>query len=134
METLWDVIKEFYKQHYNIPPEIIDYIAVNPILMKCASGYGNKRIGCAIDEPIDYIKEIIEKYYGFTGWTIDLDVNPLALYNRTVKNYGDFVYFEQEIKMVSVFMTDTNIKLAWNICRKYYLIKKEVEKYYGEIA
>jgi hypothetical protein len=127
MNNLWDCIKKFYELKFNIPSRIIDYIAVQSILKKCTSGYSNRRISYAINEPIDYVKEVIEEYFGFSGWMTDLDVNPLALYNRTK---GEFIPFDQEVRMVSSLMNYTNIEISFKICRKYYMIEREILKYY----
>lgn len=127
METLWDYIKELYKEKYNIPPEVIDYVSVQPILKRCVTGYGNKSICYAVRENIDYVSQVIFQYLSFPGWTDDLDLNPLAIYNRYNGNYE---YFKQEIQMFSPYFKEEIVKYAFDMCKKYKEIEKEIKEIY----
>lgn len=127
--TLWDLIKHFYKEKFNINPDVIEYISVNEILKKCVTGYSNDRIANSVNEPVEYVKDVIKDFFGFSGWEIDLDANPFAIYNRS---RGDFNRYKEEISMVSSIFNDYIIKLSYNICKKYDYIKKIIKDYNNE--
>ncbi len=127
MDNLWSLLKHFYNVKFNIPNRVVDYIAVQDILKKSISGYGNSRIAYSIGETIIYIKEVLNEFLDFGGWTLDLDVNPLAIYNRS---NNSFINFRQEILMLTALMSDPDIYVSFYLCKKYKKIESEIKKYY----
>lgn len=128
-KTAWDMICALYWEEFSIPPRIIDLVAVKPILMKCVSGYGNKRIALSTDDDTQYIANTLEEFLGFGGWSKDLDFNPLALYNRAEKNFDGYA---NEVRMVSTVTDDEVLELSFELCRRYYGIDKEIRKFYDD--
>lgn len=131
METiepnLWEVVKLFYKQNFDIPEIVIDYIAVEPILIKSLSGYSNTRIAQSMQDSVDYISGILSDFLRFDGWNEDLDFNPLAFYN---KSKGNLNLYREEILQNSVVSNVRMIDKTFYLCRNYYNeIKKEINKY-----
>jgi hypothetical protein len=128
--NLWDVIKLFYKQNFNIPERVIDYISVKPILIKSLSGYSNHRIALSLNEDIEYIVNILYEFLKFDGWDEDLEFNPIATFNK-IK--GNLENYRQEVLQNSSI---TNIRLidkTFYLCERYYKrIEREIQKYYGE--
>jgi hypothetical protein len=128
METYWDVIKAFYQQKFNIPPQYIDYIACEKLLLDCVSGYGNKTISRRHKLPIDYVKDVIIDFLGFPGFDIDLDISPIALYNLSNKN---LLHFQQNVVNHSAYLEYEDAKFLFKICRKFDKLRSwatEVEK------
>jgi hypothetical protein len=126
METLWDFIKYLYKKHFNIPGDVIEYYSLEPILKRSITGYSNTRLAYSYNITSQDIKNILNKYMGFDGWNNDLDVNPLAIYNRYCGNY---LLFTQEIKMVSTLMDDFSIDLSFVLCKRFVAIQRMIEAY-----
>ncbi len=128
MDNLWSLLKHYYSVKFNIPTRVVDFIAIQDITKKSISGYSNSRIAYSVGETIIYIKEVLEEFLDFGGWTLDLDVNPLAIYNRSNDN---FINFRQEILMLTSLMSDIDINVSFSLCRKYKKIESEINKYYG---
>ena len=127
METLWDYIKDIYSRKFNIPPLITDFIAVERIVYKSASGYSNRRISFAINESMEYIRQVLEDFIGFSGWDNDLDFNPLALYNRNKDNYDEYM---REVSMISSITSDFYTSLTYKVCERYTKMKERIKEYY----
>jgi hypothetical protein len=124
--TLWDIIKKFYKEELGIPDYIVECISLLDVIKRCISGYSNYRISQFKGSSINYIKEALSNTIAFEGWDQDLDFNPLALYNRSEMNYARY---KEEVNMVSVITSEVVIKLSFNLCELYYRIIEEIEKY-----
>lgn len=126
--NLWQVIKLHYKYQFDIPLHVVDYIAVRPILIKSLSGYSNTRIAIYTQESIEYISDILFRYLGFSGWSLDLDFNPIANYNK-VK--GNFILYKQEISMISSISNVRLINKTYFLCKIFYdKIQGDIDKYY----
>jgi hypothetical protein len=125
--NVWELIQKLYQKKHGIPPEVLDLIAVKPILMKCASGYSVARIAAATGNPVKYVIEVLNDYFNFPGWDDDLDFNPLAIYNRC---NGDFFRYDLEVQMASPIAKGSVIGMTFALCRGYCEYKKEIEKYY----
>ena len=127
VSNLWEVIKLFYKQNFDIPGRVIDYIAVEPILIKSLSGYSNYRIAISIRDDIEYVNGIILSFLKFDGWNEDLDYNPLATYNKVS---GNLNHFREEVLQNSVVSNIKMIDKTFYLCRDYYNnIRNEINKY-----
>lgn len=127
IETTWDLIKLIYWKKFGIPPMVVDFIAVQDVLRKCVSGYGNRTICFATDEPINYVRDTLIYFLGFAGWDDDLDINPLAVYNACDNS---FEKYKQDIVITSALLTDFQIELSFKVCERYKTILKEIKKYY----
>lgn len=126
--TYWDVIKNYYKIMFNIPPLYIEYIACYPILIDCVTGYSNSSIARRHKLPETYVRDVIIDFLGFLGWEEDLDVNPYAIYKKTNRN---FEFFNQELLINSAYLTQEDIKFIFKICNQFHKLKSwadEVEK------
>jgi hypothetical protein len=62
----------------------------------------------------------------FPGWEKDLDISPIFLYNKHRK----FEDFESNVKIVSVLMSDEEIKISYRVCKIFEELKKEIDSYY----
>lgn len=125
--NLWEIIKLHYKYQFNISPDIVDYISVRPLLIKCLSGYSNYRIAFYTKESIKYISDILFKFLDFNGWNMDLDFNPIAYYNK-VK--GNLINFREEILMASSTADIKLIDKSFYLCKYFYnKIEKRIKEY-----
>jgi hypothetical protein len=88
---MWDQIKQIYKEKFNVDPEIVELLAVMDILNACVTGLSNKSIAECFDLDEKYIMETLQKYLNFPGWCLDLDKNPLRVYNILDGNYYAFL-------------------------------------------
>lgn len=129
MSDVWELILEFYEKELKIPRKITDYLSVSDILKNCAMGLSNSRIAKSNElDDIEYITITVNYYLGFPGWKRDLDFSPLAIYNRS---RGSFLIYEQEITMISTESFNGDIRISFDICKRYSEIKEEIDKYYG---
>jgi hypothetical protein len=127
MTDTWKEILKFYEKELDIPRNVTEFLAVLEILKGCAMGLSNNRIAKGYDD-VDYVAITLINYFNFPGWEYDLDFSPLAIYKR---NNGNYLAYEQEITMISNEDFNGNIKISYNICKKYIKVKEEIDKYYG---
>jgi len=126
--NLWNAIQLIYKEKFSIDSNVIDYIAVRPILIKCLSGYGNNRISRSEKEDIGYIRSVLLEHLNFFGWDRDLDFNPIALYNRCS---GNLNYFRQDAQMYSSLDNIRLIDKSFYLCKHFYeIIEPVIREYY----
>jgi hypothetical protein len=125
--TTWDLIKEIYEKNFNVEGTVIDYIAINDILLQCVSGLSNKKISFSTDVDLQYVEATLFTYLGFSGWKQDLDLSPWYVYQSV---YGSRFAFEKKINDLTKLVNDDIIDLAYRICSIYDSIKKEIEKFY----
>jgi hypothetical protein len=125
----WEYVKNFYVQHLHFPPRVVDYIAVDQILKYCVEGISVKSIAGYTESDEEYIAQVLVEFLEFLGWSEDLDVNPLAIYERL---NGDYKEFRTEIELLTPLMPSVKINKSYGLVRKYLRIRKEVDKYYGD--
>jgi len=126
--TLWDYIKSIYVNEHNIPEPVVDMIAAEPILRHCVTGYSINKVVRYTLMQRDYVKAILNEYFEFDGWNVDLDFSPIAFYRRS---FGNITRFEQEINMISSVKNNL-IAFLFFICKRYEDIIEEIEKYHGQ--
>lgn len=127
---IWEFTKDFYEKELGIPKEIVEYIAIIDVVSLVASGHSIKTISNTIEGMNeDYIKAICKKFLSFDGWEQDLDVNIYFVYKNTGKV---FMNFSVQIDNVSPFFTNTVICQAFEVCKKFDFMKKEIGKHYGK--
>lgn len=123
-KTMWDYIKYLYKKYYNIPPQVVDKMACEYILELCANGNSNKKIANLLEEDEDYIKEIIQQYFHFEGWKLDLDINPYDVYNSMGKDFNMYI---KSVSTISGIMNLAEVRKSFNICATLDKIRKEIK-------
>ncbi len=125
--TLWDIVKRYYKETYNIPPEYIEFIACYPVLLDCVTGYSVNSISRRTKFDKAYIEEILFQFFKFYGWDVDLEISPIAIFRKTA---GNFLLYEQEVISFS-HLRKEEILQSFRICKifeKLYNWSKEIEK------
>ena len=126
-ENTWDLIKKIYKDNFGIDGNIVDYVAVNDILLQCVSGISNEKICYKLDvEPL-YLTKVLFNFLGFRGWARDLDISPWHIYNRSA---GSKLVFEKKIGDLTNLLNDDIIEFAFRVCAIYASIRKDMESFY----
>lgn len=123
----WNGIKQFYEDHFDIPQRVLDYVAVQRILLLCASGMSNKSISKQLDMTEHYIEDVLNEFIDFGGWDEDLDLNPWFIYKQDIHNQSAF---ETKIRVLTDLIKNDIIVQAYYVCSKYNYIRKQVEEYY----
>ena len=113
-ENLWEFIQSLYKRYFNIPPSVVDLMAIEGIIKLVANGYSNKHVAKDLELEIEYIEEVIKEYLKFPGWIEDLDIIPYQIYSSLG---GDYHEYNSMMRIVSDFNKD-KINLTFNICRE----------------
>jgi hypothetical protein len=122
-----------YKERWGIDELIVELMAVEGILEKCASGLSNRTINEYYDysNSDPYILDAINEHFCFDGWGQDLDINPLMVYNRCNQSFHKF---EAEVTVLSHMLSSDELRTAYRICVWLENIKKEIEDATGDIT
>jgi hypothetical protein len=123
----WNLFTEYVNKEFGVSCELLNYIAVEEILLCCATGLSNKTISNICNCKEKYIIEVLNEFFNFDGWEEDLDVNILHLYESSGKLIDSY---EILIKMISSVYESIDIKKSYDICKKYEEIIKRINKYY----
>ena len=123
----WDLIKKIYKKNFDISGSLVDYVAINDILLQCVSGLANEKISFSTDLDLEYVEATLYSYLGFSGWDCDLDLSPWYVYQSVS---GNKFAFEKKINDLTKLLKDDIIDLAYRVCSIYESIQKEIEKFY----
>lgn len=129
MNNRWELIQSALSANSGVSKAVLDYIAVDPILKLCVGGRSNQSIAGYLGFEIKYVKESIQEFLEFDGWENDLDINPWYAYQKSPHNQASFTY---TIQVLTGLVSYDTIVIAYSICSKYDLIRKEIEKYYEE--
>ncbi len=126
MTKTWEMIQTMYKKLHGIPPRVVDYMAVEPIVKLCADGRSNSFISRKLNLDISYVSFTLKEFLRFPGWEEDLDISPLSVYNLS---YRDFIVYKTNMRSLSSTIDKNTINKSFNICRSYHTIRKEIEEY-----
>jgi len=126
MDNMWEFIQYLYKKYYNIPPRVVDYMAIYDIIEMCARGLSVRSISKRTKLPQKYIKPTIQEFLDFDGWKEDLD---LDMYQRYKSLDGDYGMFVSTIRTTSAVSSGKEINTAYRICGKVEIIRKEIKKW-----
>lgn len=81
MSEVWENVKRFYKEKFDIEPEIVDLYCDYSVLLMCATGASNQSIANFLGMERKEVAAIVNKYFDiFYGWGEDLSTNPLKMY------------------------------------------------------
>jgi hypothetical protein len=122
---LWQYIIAIYKERLGIPEDIVELLSVINILEQSVEGLSNKVIAECTGTSLEYIKETLEQFLSFSGWSVDLDFSPIKVYNRT-NGFNEYI---NEIILVSPLSLPLDVSLSYEICKKYIEMENKIEKY-----
>lgn len=124
-----EILKQIYKEKFNIDEVLVDLMADRDILHLTASGSSNISISKFLDIDIEDIKSVNKDFYGFDGWETDLDLNPIGIYNNMVKMQTySYEIFYHEISTISPYFDEDTIQKMYEICSKFHTIDKLLEE------
>ena len=124
----WKSFIEYINSTLGIPITILNYITVSDILLGCVTGLSNSTISKKYNCSDEYIVGVLNEFLDFKGWTNDLDINIYFMYNNADKNLNAFRLL---VTTITPLINDKEINISYNICKKYDIIIKEVNKFYG---
>lgn len=122
----WQDIRKWISISSAVPEIVIDYISVSNILKLCVHGLSNDKIAYFNDTTEEYVESILFRYFGFTGWFFDLDLNPWRIYQSVLGNYE---LYEMKIWSLTNLINCDIIRLSYKLCKKYEQIREEIENY-----
>lgn len=82
LNDVWEEVKKFYKDKFNIEPDLVNLMSNLEILVLCVNGFSNSSISefLGIDEQI--VSSAIKEYFNFDGFLEDLEFSPLYRYRK----------------------------------------------------
>ncbi len=127
----WETIQKLYQSKFGTAPEVIDFIAVKDVLRLCCYGFTPQ--GIAVDLHMDesYVVSILEDYYGFSGWTNDLQADLYSIY-RSIESFEDFENYLINFSAPIVYTrlkAVGDIRFAYNMCETYEKLQELLEDY-----
>jgi hypothetical protein len=125
----WEEVQQIYKEKFNIPPRILDYVACEEILSLCCKGLTNEDIAFWVNTDTEYVSFVIKEFLGFDGFEHNLDLSPLVIYNNCNGNRNCFV---GNIKLITSLLSKKEIYDAYYICKKFLEIENQIKIYYDE--
>lgn len=127
---VWDYVAKLYERNFGVSRKTLDLVAVDPILKMCVEGYSNRRIANSLfRSDVKYVEKSLVEFMDFYGWDYDMDISPWAVYNRSNDDYNNFY---QEMITSSPYVSDSNIKISFYLCRRYKTIRKEIKERYED--
>ena len=88
----WEIFKEqFKKTNKGVNPDILDYIAVEDILLSHLSGYSLDRILEIYQLSKEYVIIVLEEFIKVSPREYALDFNPYNIYKNQAVNEKTFV-------------------------------------------
>lgn len=124
MKNYWEMLK----QRGVIPPDVMDYIAVEHILNFIVSGVDNEFISIIAEVDLKYVIEVSNEFLGFNGFSYPLDFQPITAYNSTV-NKKEFVKYIDGLELDYGSYTSDVI---YEVCKRYAEIERRIEEYYAK--
>lgn len=128
MEPL-EILKQLYKEKFDIDEALVDLMADRDILHLTASGSSSISISRFLNIDLDEVKKVNKDFYGFNGWDIDLDLNPFSIFSTLAKiKVYDYITFQQEILLLSPYFKEGEVEKLYEVCIKFYTIEKLLEE------
>jgi len=123
MRNVWEEIKRLISDTTGISVGMVDLLAVKEILFQCVSGLSVSHIANYVDQDEKYVREVLEDFLGFGGWTFDLDFSPISCYNRS-NNMEEFM---ESVKSFSPLTTKFVAIMAYEQCERYKELERKLE-------
>jgi len=120
----WKVFKErFVEVNEGVNPDVLDYIAVEDILLSHLSGYSLDRILEIYQLSKEYVIIVLEEFIKVSPRENALDFNPYNIYKNTAINKQKF------INLVRKKSTEDALKL-YDACTVLEKISEEIDDFY----
>jgi len=131
----WDSLLTFYKEKLNVPEYIVFLLSDYNILTMCCTGFSNELISEFLDVDESSVKGVLVEHFDFNGWKLNLDKNPLLVYNNTITEIEDNFSTEFMDKFYSNLKENNfsgdELEIAYNICNILARIERNINEYYS---
>lgn len=125
MEDNWRTIRAVHSSITGIPPHVVDYIAVEDILVNFVQGLSTTSIADLYEMDMSYIEEVLKDYLFCTGWVQDLKFNPLKVFKES---FAESEIFNNKIISYNIkYGYDIPPFSLFNVCKLYIKIKEQIE-------
>lgn len=124
--TYWDFLRDTYAEATGLPTYVVEYLSVLPIIQYAVMGLSTKWIAKRMKVPYDYVESVLIEFLEFTGWDINLEFSPIAIFYQCEKDRDMF------IARIEGTYTNVNkgiIYIAFNIANVYDKIKGVLKGY-----
>lgn len=105
--------------------DLIDFVLNYDILRSAVAGISNSKIATIFDVSETHVKELLERFLGFDGYSRDLDLDIYNLYKRF---NGDFTALATEATLMSSVITADDLKVAFDVCEKFDQLERRLLK------
>lgn len=124
--TYWDFLRDTYAEATGLPTYVVEYLSVLPIIQYAVMGLSTKWIAKRMKVPYDYVESVLIEFLEFTGWDINLEFSPIAIFYQCEK--------DRDIFIARIEGTYTNVNkgiiyIAFNIANVYDKIKGVLKGY-----
>ena len=132
MSNEWELIRAIHSYKTNVPPHVVDLIAVKELLRLYAEGTCVTDISLLLSLDVEYVRAVLQDYYSvvFVDWSATLEFNPYKFYKESS---GDLDLYIEKVCLFAdfVILTEADIIYTWLVCKEYEIYKKEIEEYEG---
>ena len=123
----WKDIVEFYKTKFGFNEQEVNFIADQDILRACMSGLSIISIANSFKMNDEDVSATIEAYFGFMGFSRDLDINPFMVYNMFRDKGYSKKSFNREIRFLSKELRNSKVDI-YSCCEKFRRLEEETNK------
>ena len=123
---LWNQIRNFYKDTFNIKGKYVDMMSHREELVLCATGLSVSKISELLSIDLVDVKRTIMKYYFFTGWGTTFSVNPLHIYNKMKKSSNAYELFYSKVLSLDSKITSKEITTVFRVCKLFTELDAEL--------
>lgn len=123
----WKVFKEkFIETHKNVPPYILDYIAVEDILLSHLKGYSIEKICEIYQLSEEYVTIVIGDYLRVSPRRVALNFSPYSIYKNEKIDKNKFLNF------VKNKLPEEEGEALYDACMLFELVEEQIEEFYKE--
>lgn len=121
----WKIFKEeFFKDHEELNPNILDYIAVEDILLEHLEGSSLEKICEKLELTSQYITSVLKEFLNVEPRKITLKFSPYRIYKNPNIDLKTFKNVLKNMEQQEEFLLEA--------CEIFEGIQREVEKFYEE--
>lgn len=125
LNSNWDYIRKTLASFLFCKEELIDLIAVYPVLELSLFGKSNQYISDTLDLSINDVSTILQEFLGISGSFQNLDFSPIIISEK----YNDCDEFMQEMEYMGLYVQTDALYYA---CKRLKEYKKEIDQFYAK--
>ena len=121
----WKIFKSKFKELYkDVNPEILDYIAVEDILLNHLCGISLDRILETYQLSEEYVTMVLKEFIGLSPRKFGLDFNPYNVYKNVAIGQDKF------IEIIESKEIEEDSKALYSACIVFEDISKSIDDFY----